>query len=305
LTWEPHHRNAACERLLSGSKELVMMGLWNVRTGRSIMTLTGHGDSVESVRWGGEGCIYTASRDKTIMVWVERTGDDGNPSRSHPFKLARTLKGHAHRVNFVALSTDYLCRTGAFDHTGSLVKANGLEIEKQLQRDVNAGKAAALKRYNEAKKNFGTSVPFERLVSCSDDFTLFLWHPTDDKKPVQRMLGHQQPVTHLSFSPDGRYLASASFDKKVKIWCGRTGNFMATLTGHVGHVYQVCWAPDSRLLASASKDSTLKVWEVRNPKKPRTTLSGHYDEIYALDWSPNGALIASGGKDRILKIWTS
>jgi len=211
---------------------------------------------------------------------------------------ARTLKGHAHRINFIALSTDYLCRTGAFDHTGSLIK-------KGDEKDVEAGKKAALQRYNEAKKNHGTATPFERLVSCSDDFTLFLWHPTDDKKPVKRMLGHQQPVTHLSFSPDGRYLASASFDKKVKLWCGKTGNFLATLTGHVGHVYQVCWAPDSRLIASASKDSTLKVWEARNPKKPKTTLSGHFDAIYALDWSPNGTLIASGGKDRILKIWAS
>ena len=38
---------------------------------------------------------------------------------------------------------------------------------------------------------------------------------------------------------DGRFLASASFDKKIKLWCGRTGNFLATLTGHVGSVYQV------------------------------------------------------------------
>lgn len=70
-------------------------------------------------------------------------------------------------------------------------------------------------------------------------------------------------MNHLSFSPDGRYIASASFDKKVKIWDGRTGRFMSTLVGHVGAVYMVAWAPDSRFLVSASKDSTLKLWEVR------------------------------------------
>ena len=46
--------------------------------------------------------------------------------------------------------------------------------------------------------------------------------------------GHQQAVNHIAFSPDARFLASASFDKKVKLWCGKTGRFLATLSSHVG-----------------------------------------------------------------------
>lgn len=69
-------------------------------------------------------------------------------------------------------------------------------------------------------------------------------------------------MNHLAFSPDGRRFASASFDKKVKVWDGRTGTFLATLNGHVGAVYQVAWSADSRLLVSASKDSTVKLWEM-------------------------------------------
>ena len=48
------------------------------------------------------------------------------------------------------------------------------------------------------------------------------------------MIGHQQAVNHIAFSPDARFLASASFDKKVKLWCGKTGRFLATLSSHVG-----------------------------------------------------------------------
>lgn len=125
----------------------------------------------------------------------------------------------------------------------------------------------------------------------------------ENKKPLERLTGHVQPVNHICFSPDGRYFASASFDKKVKIWNGHTGKFIATLSGHVGAVYQVCWSSDSRLIVSASKDSTVKVWELADLKKAKVTLPGHADEVYALDWSPNGDKVASGSKDRTIKMY--
>ena len=63
----------------------------------------------------------------------------------------------------------------------------------------------------------------------------------------------------VQFSPDGRWLVSASFDKAIKLWDGLKGTFVATFRGHVGPVYQVAWSADSRLFVSGSKDSTLKV----------------------------------------------
>lgn len=79
----------------------------------------------------------------------------------------------------------------------------------------------------------------EILVSGSDDFTMFLWKPEESKTPLARLTGHQQLINHIAFSPDGRYFASGSFDKKIKVWCGKTGRFLHTLLGHVGSVYQV------------------------------------------------------------------
>lgn len=91
-----------------------------------------------------------------------------------------------------------------------------------------------------------------------------------------------QLVNHVYFSPDGQWVASASFDKSVKLWNGITGKFVAAFRGHVGPVYQIrfvsfnssttlihsiyllffscSWSADSRLLLSGSKDSTLKVF---------------------------------------------
>lgn len=68
---------------------------------------------------------------------------------------------------------------------------------------------------------------------------MFLWRPQEGKSPITRMTGHQQLINHIAFSPDGRYIASGSFDKCVKVWCGKSGRFLHTLLGHVGSVYQV------------------------------------------------------------------
>lgn len=294
MAWEPMHstKDGKCERLITSSKDSLAK-IWNVRTRRCEATLSGHLDSIESVKWGGEGLIYTASRDRTIKVWNASEGD----GKGRVGLLVKTLVGHGHRVNTLAVSCDYVCRTGPFDHYG---KIDGLAAK---DRSSDEWRTAAHKAAVEKYKSFKGSGEPERLVSGSDDFTLMLWHPVDNKRPLKRLTGHQQAVNHIAFSPDARFFASGSFDKKIKLWNGRSGDFVSTMTGHVGAVYQVAWSSDGRYLVSASKDTTAKLWEVPSGKKARETLPGHEDEVYALDWSPNGASVATGSKDRTIKIW--
>ena len=131
--------------------------------------------------------------------------------------------------------------------------------------DSEAGKfAKAKERFLKAATIQGEVV--ERLVSASDDFTMYLWEPSRGTKPVARMLGHQKQVNHVTFSPDCLLIASSGFDNHTKIWNARDGKFISTLRGHVAPVYQCAFSPDSRLLVSASKDTTLKVWDMRTHK---------------------------------------
>ena len=70
------------------------------------MTLSQHTGPVTCVKWGGDGLLYSASRDKTIRVWDSKDG-----------KLVRVLEGHAHWVNHLALSTEFVLRSGCYDYT--------------------------------------------------------------------------------------------------------------------------------------------------------------------------------------------
>ena len=115
------------------------------------------------------------------------------------------MKGHAHWVNSLAVNTAYVTRTGAFE-PAKATHAN------RLSDDPEKLKSKALQIYTKTIKDIGG---FERLCSASDDHTLFLWKPESEKKPIARLTGHQATINDVKFSPDARYLASASFDKSV------------------------------------------------------------------------------------------
>lgn len=198
LAWEPYHLQALGRpRLASASKDATVR-VWDTILKRIDFALTGHKDSVSCVRWGGTGLIYTSSRDKTVKVWNATTGT-----------LAHNLTAHAHWVNHLALSTDFVLRTAYHDHTGDIPPTHEAKVAK------------ARARFEKAATIDGKIV--ERLVTASDDFTMYLWTPSFTTKPLARLLGHQKQVNHVTFSPDGLFIASSAFDNHVKLWNARDG----------------------------------------------------------------------------------
>ncbi len=114
--------------------------------------------------------------------------------------------------------------------------------------------------------------------------------------------GHVNWVRAVSFSPDGKLLATASGDNTVKLWDASTGKEIKTLTGHTNSVNGVSFSPDGKLLATASGDNTVKLWDASTGKEIKT-LTGHTNWVNGVSFSPDGKLLATASGDNTVKLW--
>jgi mono/diheme cytochrome c family protein len=131
-----------------------------------------------------------------------------------------------------------------------------------------------------------------------------VWDLTgSEPKPVATIKGHTDTILAVAFSADGAIIASASYDKLVKLWDVATGAERATLKEHSDAVYAVAFVPGGTHVLSAAGDRTIKVWDLQTGKRV-LTISDPLDAVYSLAVHPSGQRIAAAGADRMIRTWS-
>jgi WD40 repeat protein len=127
---------------------------------------------------------------------------------------------------------------------------------------------------------------------------------TADGKDVKA--AHISLVESMAWSPDGKYLATGSF-QEVAIWEPNTGTLRHKVTGFAHAVVALTFALDSKFLGVAGGEPTVegevKVFEVPSWKQVAEIKSGHSDTVYGITFSPDNKMIATGSADKFIKVW--
>ncbi|KAG8851207.1 hypothetical protein FRB91_008284 [Serendipita sp. 411] len=123
-------------------------------------------------------------------------------------------------------------------------------------------------------------------------------------EPPQRWIGHTGEVISITFSFDGRRIASGSDDKTIRLWDAETGQALGEpLRGHEGAVTSVAFSPDGRCVASGSWDNTIRLWDAETGQARGETLRGHERAVSSVAFSPDGRRVASGSSDKAIRLW--
>lgn len=272
----------ACVSELDGDSRDSTATVWNIESGACYNILRGHELGIFSVAFSPDGStIVTGGRDDTIRVWDAFSGKQRN-----------ALRGHTADVLTLAFSPD-----------GAVLASGG----REGQIIVWDWRTGELRR--EWRSYPLHSVMFSpdgtTLASAHDNSQIRLWDWTSGEI-WQELNGHVNVVECLTFSSNGRLLATVCRDGLVKLWNVTNGNgaikFVPSLDA--GDMVTVAFGPDLETMASSRTNGMIQVWDLETGNLRGLLERTDMDPETFLSFSHNGLTLATIGKSTSIEVFS-
>ncbi|MES2194700.1 MAG: c-type cytochrome [Pseudomonadota bacterium] len=193
------------------------------------------------------------------------------------------LRGHGGPVRALAISPDgQTVLTGSFDSTA---------IRWSLARNA----AEQVFRFHADAVNAVVWLKDGRAATAGADGRIAIW-TAGKTEPDAVLEGHEAPIAALAVSPDGATLASASWDRTVRLW-PLAGGPARALEGHTQNVNGLAFSPDGRTLVSVSYDLSVRIWPLSGPSAP--TVVTIPSPLNAVAIGGDGEIAAGGADGRV------
>jgi WD40 repeat protein len=299
--------------------------IWNATTGAPGLVLSGAGTAVGDVEFSPDGRYLLAGTDQNSVVW-----DISLRGR----REQATLVGHS-EVTSVAYSPDGM-RLLTTDSNGAALwdASSGRKVrafhDSHLVADATFFRNGARfvtasflgapviwdTRSMDRVRSLRVTGPIGSVTVSPDGSMIAtargashvarrisLWAASSGKlirtlDPLDTRKGESDDI---EFSPDGRLLATASYDGTATLWRVSSGQQLRTFH-HEGGVAGVAFSPDGKLLGTAGFDGKATVWDVATGKRI-STLVGHSGIVWDVAWSADGEFLATAGQDNTARLW--
>ena len=254
-----------------------------------IIPPTGHTASITTVAFSPDDeYIASGSEDSSVKLWERKTGRE-----------IRSFLGHNHLVYSVVFSPDgrYLISSHCAGRGSYLPTRENIKI-------WNIKTGEELFRISGQSGVYSLDISADGKYILSGSYRIMNLWDINTGKEVMSFSGHTHIITSVSFSPDGRYALSASYDRTLRLWNISTGKEIRSFStfGNKSPILSSSFSPDGKYVVAGISNKVIKLWSI-NSEKEIKTFSGYTGKVYSIKFSPNGRYVAAGCSDNTVKVW--